>query len=241
VKPTAYVVADAHLGRGREADRNALVAFVSRVPRPGDHLILLGDIFDFWIEYRSVVPRYAFPVLAALHRTASRGVRLIVVGGNHDRWGGDFWRRELGGEFHPRSAECTLGERRVYLSHGDGVGDPRAARLLQGMLRGGWAAQFFRLLPPDLGFGLVERLSQTVARHTRNPSLLERAAAAQADFALGLLRERSELDLVIMAHTHRRVLEQAAPGRWYLNPGAWMDGYSYAVLLDGVPELRRFS
>jgi UDP-2,3-diacylglucosamine pyrophosphatase LpxH len=87
---------------------------------------------------------------------------------------------------------------------------------------------------------LVDRFSRTVAEHTRMPSVSERVAAAQGEYARRLLRERPELDLVVMAHTHRPVLEETAPGRWYLNPGAWMDGYKYAVLSDGAPELRRF-
>lgn len=241
MKPTAYLLADAHLGPGRETDREALVAFVSSVPRLGDPLVLLGDIFDFWMEYRSVIPRHAFPVLSALHQAVRRGIRLVVVGGNHDRWGSSFWRRELGAEFYPRDAEVELCMRRTYLSHGDGVSDPHvAARLLQTVLRGEWAARVFRLLPPDPGFGLVERLSRELAGRTRHSSLLERAGAAQAEFAGRLLRERPELDLVVMAHTHRPVLEEVASGRWYLNPGAWMEGYSYAAVTDNGPELRRF-
>ncbi|GBD33412.1 UDP-2,3-diacylglucosamine hydrolase [bacterium HR33] len=239
---TAYLVADAHLGRGREPDRDAFVTFVSTVPQPGDHLVLLGDIFDFWIEYRSVIPRYAFPVLCALRETVARGTRLIVVGGNHDRWGSTFWRRELGGEFYPGKAEVELCGRRAYLSHGDGVSDPHAgARILQTALRRDWAANLFRLLPPDLGFSLVHRFSQAVAKRTRDPSLLDRAAAAQANFARRLLEERPEVDLVVMAHTHRPILEEPASGRWYVNPGAWIDGRNYAVLAGGAPQLRRFA
>ncbi len=241
MKGTAYLVADAHLGVGREPDRDAFVAFVASVPGPGDHLVLLGDIFNFWLEYRSLIPRHAFAVLSALHQAVARGTRLIVVGGNHDRWGSTFWRRELGAEFYPHYAEVELCKRRTYLSHGDKVSDPQVAgRLLETVLRGNWAARFFRLLPPDLGFALVDRFSWTVAGHTRTPSLMQRAAAAQAEFARRLLRERPELDLVAMAHTHLPVLEELGPGRWYLNPGAWMDDHSYAALADAGPELRRF-
>lgn len=255
----AYLVADAHLvadarlaagARSAAADRameasstvgDSLVEFFARVPEPGDELVLLGDIFDFWIDYGSVIPRYAFPVLAALHNAVRRGIRLIVVGGNHDRWGPRFWKQELKSAFYPGEAVLELCGWRAYLNHGDNVVDPHAgARILHLLARRPWAARLFRLLHPDVGLALVNRFSQDIARFTRDAALLERAARAQSEFAQRLLRDRPDLDLVAMAHTHRAVLNQVAPGRWYLNPGAWMLDRSYAVLTAEGPELRHF-
>jgi len=92
---TVFVLADAHLGGVPDAVASALHAFLDTVPRAGDHLVINGDLFEFWFEYDSVIPRRAFPTLARLAAARDRGVRLTVTGGNHDRWGRGFWQREL--------------------------------------------------------------------------------------------------------------------------------------------------
>ncbi|MBI3981339.1 MAG: metallophosphoesterase [Gemmatimonadetes bacterium] len=112
---TVVLLGDAHLGHARRESAARLHAFLDAVPRAGDHLVITGDLFDFWFEYRSVIPRSAFPTLAALSGARARGVRLTLVGGNHDRWGGDFWRQEVGAEFH---AAGRPGIGRVPLARG---------------------------------------------------------------------------------------------------------------------------
>jgi hypothetical protein len=98
----------------------------------------------------------------------------------------------------------------------------------------------FRSLHPDLGFPLADRLSRRLGNHTRDGSVLDRAAQAQALFARDLLARRPELGLVILAHTHRAALERLPDGRAYLNPGAWLDGYRYAVVTKETVELKQF-
>src|SRR5206468_493773 len=75
------------------------------VPDLGDALLINGDLFDFWFEYGSVIPRRHFGTVAKLHALRARGVPITFVGGNHDRWGGDFLIHDLGIAFHPGEAE----------------------------------------------------------------------------------------------------------------------------------------
>lgn len=238
---TAIVVGDAHLGHAPPAVADAFHRFLAEVPAPGDHLIVNGDLFDFWFEYRSVIPRYAFPTLAALDRARHRGVRLTVVGGNHDRWGPAFWERELGVAFHSHALELALAGWRAYVAHGDGVADPLpASRWMRAVAHHPWTATLFRWIHPDVGFWMARRLSRGVAEHTRDERILARAARLQETYARNLLDRRKELDLVVLGHTHRPVVAAIEPRRWYVNHGAWMDGFSYAVITARGPELRRF-
>ena len=238
---TVIVVGDAHLGQVPAAVDEAFRMFLLEVPRPGDHLIVNGDLFDFWFEYRSVIPRHAFPTLAALDHTRRRDVRVTLIGGNHDRWGGSFWERELGAAFHPRAAELTLAGWRAHVAHGDGIADPLAGgRMLHAVTHHPWTAGLFGLLHPDLGNWMVGHFSRGVAEQTRDERTLARAAGLQETYARGLLDRRTELDLVVLGHTHRPVLAAVAARRWYLNPGAWMNGFSYAVITADGPSLRQF-
>ena len=95
---TVFVLSDAHLGGVPDAVASALHRFLDTVPNAGDHVLINGDLFEFWFEYDSVIPRRAFPTLARLAAARHRGVRLTLTGGNHDRWGRGFWQRELGAD-----------------------------------------------------------------------------------------------------------------------------------------------
>lgn len=237
--PDAVIVSDAHLGPSLPPD--AFLRFLAQVPDLGGHLVVNGDLFDFWFEYGRVIPRRAFPVLSALHGLAAGGIRVTVTGGNHDRWGGGFWRDELGADFHPEGTRLELAGWRCAVLHGDGMNETHAAaRVLHAVTRWPVTIAAFRWLHPDVGLRLVDVLSGRVARQTRDRAVLERAAAAQDAWAREFMRRETDVDVLVMGHTHRAVLTALAPMRWYLNPGAWCEGECFAVLTADGPALRTF-
>lgn len=242
VTARAIIVSDAHLGFAPPEVTRAFHRFLERVPELGDHLIINGDLFEFWFEYRTVIPRAAFATLAALAALRRAGVRLTVIGGNHDRWGGAFWHQELGAAHHRDAAELELAGLRTLLAHGDGLADPHpAARALQRVVQHRWTVRAFRWIHPDLGIRLVGAVSRRLADREDRVELMRRSATAQAAYARRLLAARTDLDLLVLGHTHRAVLEAVAPQRWYLNPGAWMDGYRFATVGAEGPKLEQFA
>jgi UDP-2,3-diacylglucosamine hydrolase len=236
------VVADAHLGQVPAATEAAFHAFLDQVPQPGDHLLINGDLFDFWFEYRAVIPRKHFASVAKLQAVRARGIPITFVGGNHDRWGGDFLRRDLGIAFYGGEAELDLVGRRAFVAHGDGLTEQHwTGTLMHRVTRHPFTIWAFRLLHPTIGFWIADKLSGTLADNTRDRAVLDRAAAAQRTWAADLLTRRSDLALVILAHTHRPVVERLPDGRTYLNPGAFLDGGRYAVVTAGAVELKQFT
>lgn len=237
--PAAIIVSDAHLGPTIRPE--PFVRFLAGVPDVADHLVINGDLFDFWFEYGRVIPRRTFPVLSALHRLVLAGVRLTVTGGNHDRWGGAFWAEELGASFHRERARVELAGWRGLVTHGDGLSETHpAARLMHAVTRWRLTAAAFRWVHPEVGLRLVDAMSGTLGRRTRDGAVLERAAGAQAAWARACLTREPEIDLLVMGHTHRPALESVGPRRWYLNPGAWCEGGSYALVTEEGPVLRAF-
>jgi UDP-2,3-diacylglucosamine hydrolase len=238
---TLVVVSDAHLGVAPPAIEEALLDFLDACPTLGDCLLVNGDLFDFWFTYSRVIPRRGFHVAAALARLRGR-MPIVMVGGNHDRWDSQFWERDLKLCFNPRRATFEVGQRTVTAIHGDGLAEPRwQAKLIHRLIQHPATAAVYRVLHPDLGLRLVDLLSPVLGDHTVNEAKLERAAMRQREWAEQLLAQEPGVGLLIMGHTHRAVLAEPTAGRQYLNPGAWFDGFRYAVATESGAELRRFS
>lgn len=121
------------------------------------------------------------------------------------------------------------------------MAEPRwQAKMIHRMIQHPATAAVYRVLHPDLGLRLVDLLSPVLGDHTVNEAKLERAARRQREWAERILSEDPTIGLLIMGHTHRAVLSEPATGRQYLNPGAWFDGFCYAVATESGAELRRF-
>ena len=181
------VVSDAHLGVAPPEVEEALLAFLDAVPELGDCLLVNGDLFDFWFSYGRVIPRRGFHVAAALARLRRR-LPVVMIGGNHDRWGGDFWEREIGIRFEPHRAEFAVGRRRVLAIHGDGLTEPRLrATLLHRVINHPVTAAVYRAIHPEIGLRLVDALGPHLGDHTPDEVKLADAAARQAAWAANLL------------------------------------------------------
>jgi len=235
------VVSDAHLGATPPGVEEALLEFLDAVPSLGDSLLVNGDLFDFWFSYSRVIPRRGFHVASALAQLRRR-LPVVMVGGNHDRWGGDFWERDLGIRFAPRRLGFEIGRRKVTAIHGDGLLEPTLwASVVHRVINHPVTAAAYRVLHPEIGLRLVDRLSPHLGDHAPTEGRIRTAAGRQQRWAERFLAEDPSVGLVIMGHTHRPGLSEPAPGRQYLNPGAWFDGYRYAVATETGAELRRFA
>ena len=234
------IVSDAHLGATPPAIEEALLAFLESVPALGDCLLINGDLFDFWFEYRRVIPRSGFHVAAALAALRKK-VPIIMIGGNHDRWGGDFWREDLDIGFFPFRTEFAVGARQVLAVHGDGLTEQHwSANLMHHLTSSKFVVGTYRAMHPSIGFWLADRMSHGLGNSTRDPAVLDRAAARQREWAERTLKETAGIGLVIMGHTHRPAITEPVPGKQYLNPGAWLDGFCYAIATERGAELKTF-
>jgi len=203
------------------------------------HLILNGDIFDFWFEYESVIPRGHTRTLGLLAKMVDAGIRVDFVGGNHDWWGGSYLEEEVGVHFHRKPVRLEVAGYRALVAHGDGLGPGDGGyRALASVLRNRFTRWAFRWVHPDLG----ARVAQIVSRTDRRPVGLEGTSPALARRAPVLERwareellANPELDLILLGHTHTPVKREVAPGRFYLNSGDWLLHRSYLELREGSP------
>ncbi len=233
------LVGDAHLGRGDPAIEERFLAFLDTVPQLGDGLLVTGDLFEFWFSYRRAIPRRSARVAAALGALRRR-VPIVMIGGNHDRWGGTFWQEAFDIEFFPQEAHFRLAGRRAAAIHGDGITSlDLPARMLKRITSHPATIALFGVLHPNLGMWLVDRMSGPLGDRPRPPSAVAANAEGQARWARARLAAEPDLSLLIMGHTHQPAVAGVAPGQRYVNPGAWCAGWHYALVdHEGVTPLQ---
>jgi UDP-2,3-diacylglucosamine hydrolase len=224
------MIADAHLFPEPEAHpgRDRLLGFLRDLTgqEPG-HLWILGDLFEFWFEYRSVVPDGYHRVLAALRAVTDSGWDLTFLPGNHDTWVGKHFQRITGADInHQKYVQMRMNDLDVVLSHGDalGRGDLGYKLLLRPILRSPVSKALFYLLHPDLSAPLARSFSGTSRRFLRKDC--EKLPSGLAQWAESML---SQADLVVTAHTHVPMIRRL-PGGCHLSLGDWLKSFSYATL-----------
>jgi UDP-2,3-diacylglucosamine hydrolase len=236
-----YVVSDTHLGAVPRETERAFRSFLHHVAAEAQSLLINGDLFDFWFEYRSVILREHYRALAALADLVDAGVKVWFVGGNHDAWAGSFLRDEVGIELLNGPVELMLGGRRTLVAHGDGVGKGDFKyRALKAVIRHRASIGAFRILHPDLGRRIAGAASSTEEKAGEGDTASQGRAAYIRAWAGEQLRADPGLKLVLAGHAHLASIDEVEPGRFYVNSGDWLGSFDYVVLPPGgsPPELR---
>lgn len=238
----AYIASDVHLGAVPADTEHEFISFLHHVGSHGRALLLLGDLFDFWFEYGTVIPGKHFRVLAALSELVAAGIPVTYIGGNHDAWGGRFLREEVGVDYQVGPVRSELLGRPALLAHGDGLGRGDIGyRILKLVLRSRVTVAGFRALHPELGLKLARAVSRTETRGEDEAAARGRAAFLER-WAGAQLKADRELAWVVCGHAHEPAIIEVAPRRYYLNAGDWIRHFTY-ITVDGeeVPRLHRWT
>ncbi len=228
-----YFVSDFHLGEGdREKEQlkvDRFHQFLEETTGDMEHLVILGDMFEFWFEYRHLIPKKNLHLLFELHDLVRRGVRVSYIAGNHDYWMDDFLQRELGIEMCRDKLEIATQRGAILAMHGDGLAKSDwLYRRLKAILRSRTSIALYRLLPPSLAYALAYRMARRSRQHT-DKHLPERFLNQYRDYARERLAEG--YFAFICGHTHRPEISRIGEC-YYLNSGDWFDNFSY-IRFDG--------
>ncbi len=231
---TVLVASDVHLGSISAEQQGAFLSWLKQASEVTSHIVLNGDLFDFWFEYIWGHTAGHDEPLALLKSIVNDGVRITLMGGNHDWWGGRYLRDEIGLEYNQAPIVQRLAGLNTLVAHGDGLGKGDLGyRMLKLVLHGRLTRWAFASLPPVVGDLVARGVSETEHRWTAPGPLELSRAAALREWAVGEMGRRSELDLVLLGHTHLPELVPVAEGRWYMNSGDWVYHRSYIVLREG--------
>jgi len=239
-QPTAIVVADSHFHLHPDrAEQERMDRFIGLLDlsRRVDHLVLLGDIFDFWFDYPHFRLRGYDSILQALDSVRDSGTRIHFIGGNHDIWAADFMSRRFGCAPGGDSTILELGDRRVLLTHGDGLLKfDWAYNSFRAMVRNRAGIVLAKSLHPEILYALSTWLSGRSRSATR-----DEASRIEMRGRKWLDEQRSpEWDLMVMGHVHH-AFQISSGSRQMASLAGWFDILGYGLLQEGRFRLLDFA
>jgi UDP-2,3-diacylglucosamine hydrolase len=242
-KPTdrqkTYFFSDAHIGLGPEEEENQkelrLIRFLDHIQRDAGQIFIVGDLFDYWFEYKTVVPKRYFRLFSKLAELNEHRIKIFFIAGNHDFWVGDYFRDELGMEIFFNPIEKKIGGKRFLIHHGDGLLKKDVGyKILKKILRNRLNIFLFSLLHPDITGRIARWSSRTSRRYTSKRKYED---SEMTEFAKQKLRDG--FDFVIMGHNHIPI-RLTVNGGVYINLGDWISENTYAVFDGDSLELKKW-
>lgn len=241
-----YFASDFHLGapnhdKSLERER-LLVQWLDEIMPHAEALYLLGDVFDFWFEYRKAVPKGFVRFLGKMAEFSDRGIPVHFFTGNHDLWIFDYLPREVGFIIHREPYDVNLKGRRFYLAHGDGLGPGDGHfKLLKGVFTNPLAQWLFGRLHPNLGISLAHKWSLSSRNvHETPDDFRGEEKEMLVRHARNLLKEE-HYDFFIFGHRHVAVDYPLDEKSRYINLGDWMHHYTYGVFDGNDFQLKKYT
>ncbi|HXH98697.1 MAG TPA: UDP-2,3-diacylglucosamine diphosphatase [Sphingobacteriaceae bacterium] len=239
-----YFASDFHLGvpdypatRLREAH---IVSWLNFIKDDAAEIYLVGDIFDFWFEYATVVPKGFIRLQGKLAELSDAGVKITFFKGNHDMWMFDYFKNELGADVISDSLIIERDAKKIYLHHGDGLGPGEGKyKILKKFFRSNICQWLFARLHPNLGISIAQRWS----KKSRIANNKKEEFKGESEYLVSYCKEvlkYEHYDYMIFGHRHLPLDISLKPNCRYINLGEWINYFSYAEFENGNLELKYF-
>lgn len=216
----------------------SIVSWLQLISKDASAIYLLGDVFDFWFEYKKVVPKGFVRFLGAISQITDSGIPIYLFPGNHDLWIGEYLEKECGVILVKDALIIHLGEDLCYLHHGDGLGPgDKGYKWLKKVFLSKIAQKAFALLHPGIGVAFAQKLSRK-SRLAQNPKedqylgdLKEHLTQFCKQYLLDCKTQKPKY--FIFGHRHLVLDIDLGEGCRYINLGEWLHGSQYAEF-DGL-------
>jgi UDP-2,3-diacylglucosamine hydrolase len=240
-----YFASDIHLGTGtyqttrqREAK---LVRWLDMIKADAAEVFLMGDVFDFWFEYKTVVPKGYMRLFGKLAGLTDSGIKLYFFKGNHDMWMFDYFEKELGATIVSNELVIERNGKKFFLHHGDGLGPGDGKyKILKKIFRSKLCQWLFARIHPNLGIGVANYWS----RHSRATNMKQiDPKPGEQEWLVTYCREtlqRHYYDYMIFGHRHIPLDILINDKTRYINLGEWINYFSYAEFDGNDVTLKHF-
>lgn len=233
-----YFASDFHLGipdyESSLQRERMLVSWLDHARKDASEIFLMGDVFDFWFEYKTVVPKGYVRLLGKLAQITEEGIPVHLFTGNHDIWAFEYLQKEINIQLHRHPETREIMGKTFYLAHGDGLGPgDNGYKFLKKVFSSRFNHFLFRWLHPDIGakmglyFSGKSRLANMI-KDNKKEDLNRLEDEMLYKYASGLLNNGLEADYFVFGHRHRPVDIELKPGCHMVILGDWLTNFTYA-------------
>ena len=242
-----YFISDFHLGVPNDTDsrkrEDKIISWLNSIKHDAQILYLMGDVFDYWFEYKEVVPRGYVRLLGKLAELSDAGVEMHYFTGNHDMWVFDYLPKEIGLQIHRSPIQKEYNGKKFFLGHGDGLGPGDFGyKFIKKVFANKLAQWLFARVHPNTGIGLMKFFSRKsrIATGTSDDVYL----GDDKEWLMIYCREvlqKEHYDYFIFGHRHMPLDKQLNDQSRYINLGEWINHFTYAVFDGQELMLKKFN
>jgi UDP-2,3-diacylglucosamine hydrolase len=245
-----YFASDFHLGvpdpeSSRKRER-LFVEWLEEIRKDASAIYLMGDVFDFWFEYKTVIPRGYSRLFGKLAELSDLGIPVHLFRGNHDIWAFDYLNEEFGVQLHRKPQLIKFNDFTFFLAHGDGIGPgDHGYKFLQALFESRFTQWLFRWLHPDVGTRLGLYFSRrsriaNIARENEREGLEPLEEIFTYKFAKQKIENGEDINYFIFGHNHQAIDHKLSDNSKYVVLGDWISLYTYAVFDGNELKLETF-
>ena len=240
-----YFASDFHLGTPNHESslerEKKLIRWLSSIEKDAEAIFLLGDIFDFWFEYKTAIPKGFVRFQGKLAELADRGLKIFMFTGNHDMWMFEYFPKEFGIPVYYNPIQLIAGKTKMLIGHGDGLGPgDKNYKRLKKIFKNRFNQKLFAMLHPGIGISMAHRWSKKsrLANHKH-----EEVFHGEDENLLKYCKRKETAehhDYYIFGHRHLVLNLEVSENSRYLNPGDWVNHSNYIVFDGKSCELLEF-
>ena len=241
-----YFSSDNHLGAPTQAEslprEKIFVKWLDSIKHDAEVIFLLGDLFDFWFEYRTVVPKGFVRVLGKLAELRDSGIQIHFFVGNHDLWMHDYFEKELNIPVYHDPKEFVFNNKHFFIGHGDGKGPgDKGYKRMKKVFTNPFSKWLFRWLHPDIGVRVAQHLSvkNKLISGDEDKEFLGEEKEWLAQYSKRKL-ENKHFDYFVFGHRHLPMEIRVGENSTYYNLGDWINHYTYGVFDGETFEMKTF-
>lgn len=241
-----YFSSDNHLGAPTQAEslprEKIFVKWLDTIKHDAEIIFLLGDLFDFWFEYQTVVPKGFVRVLGKLAELRDSGIQIHFFVGNHDLWMHDYFEKELDIPVYYEPKEFVFNNKHFFIGHGDGKGPgDKGYKRMKKVFAHPFFKWLFRWLHPDIGVRVAQHLSvkNKLISGDEDKHFLGEEQEWLAQYAKRKL-ENKQYEYFIFGHRHLPMEIKVGENSTYFNLGDWINHYTYGVFDGEKFELKTY-
>ena len=241
-----YFLSDFHLGAPDFSSslirEKKIVAFLESIRHDAQQIMIGGDVFDFWYEYKTVVPKHFVRLLGKLAEITDSGIPVLLFAGNHDMWMRSYFQTELNIPvyFEPKTFEWN--NKKFYVGHGDGLGPgDHGYKFIKKIFRNKFCQWLFGQMHPTLGMGIANYFSRKSRQKTGSSDA--EFLGNDNEWLVIYSREvlsREHYDYFIFGHRHLPLTIKLNDNAEYINLGDWITHFTYAVFDGNTVQLKKW-